>query len=209
MSAQDGTLAPAPERATMGDDAPRRPTALRDFVEALRAARARFPAERAMIACARESMVAFAARRSEWLTDAMCVPDGAQGFGAHLLHEEHDHTLATFVVSWLPRRGTPPHDHGSWAVIVGLRGRELNRMWRRLDDGRRPGHAVLSPAAEREIAAGAVVAMPAGAIHSVRNESDEVSVSLHVYGLHFNHARRSQFDPEARTESPYRVRVSA
>jgi hypothetical protein len=22
-------------------------------------------------------------------------------------------------VSWLPGRGTPPHDHGTWAVVAG------------------------------------------------------------------------------------------
>jgi predicted metal-dependent enzyme (double-stranded beta helix superfamily) len=209
MSAGDGALALARDGATMGDGRSRRSSALGEFVAALRGARARFAAERAMIACARESVVALAARQSEWLGEPMCVPDAAQGFGAHLLHEEPDHTLAAFVVSWLPGRGTPPHDHGSWAVVAGLRGSELNRMWRRLDDRSRPGHAVLAPAAEREITAGSVVAMPSGAIHSVRNASGEVSVSLHVYGLHFNHARRSQFDPEARTESPYQVRVSA
>ncbi|CAG0969359.1 cysteine dioxygenase [Burkholderiales bacterium] len=209
MSAHDGAPTLARQGPAVKDDASRRTTALRDFTVALREAREHCPGERAMIAHARELTVTFAARQSEWLTEAMCVPDAVQGFGAHLLHEEPDHTLAAFVVSWLPGRGTPPHDHGSWAVIVGLRGSELNRMWRRLDDGGRPGHAVLAPASERAIAMGGVVAMPSGAIHSVRNESDEVSVSLHVYGLHFNHARRSQFDPEARTEMPYQVRVSA
>jgi predicted metal-dependent enzyme (double-stranded beta helix superfamily) len=206
MNARDTMV--SRQRATMAGDAPL-PAAVSEFAAALREARDRFPAEPALIAQARDLTVALAAREAEWLTDAMCVPDTEQGFGVHLVHEEDDHALAAFIVSWLPGRGTPPHDHGSWAVVVGLRGCEHNRMWRRLDDRSRPGHAVLAPAPERAIAAGDVVAMPSGAIHSVRNAGDAVSVSLHVYGMHFNFAERSQYDPEARTEMPYRVRVSA
>ena len=44
--------------------------------------------------------------------------DAAQGFGVHLLHEEPNHDLAVFVISWLPGRGTTPHNHKTWAVVV-------------------------------------------------------------------------------------------
>ena len=37
--------------------------------------------------------------------------DPVQGFGFQTLHEEPDHTLAVAALSWLPGRGTPPHDH--------------------------------------------------------------------------------------------------
>ena len=51
--------------------------------------------------------------------------------------------------------------------------------------------------------------MPKGVIHSVWNDTDDVTVSLHVYGLHVNHTQRSQFDPATRTETPYKVKVAA
>ena len=44
----------------------------------------------------------------------------------HVLHEESDHRLAVFAVSWLPGRGVPPHDHGTWAIVVGVDGPEKN-----------------------------------------------------------------------------------
>lgn len=144
-------------------------------------------------------------RRREWLRDDACQPDVAQGFGFHLLHEEPDHQLAVFVASWLPGRGTPPHDHGTWAVVAGLKGCERNTRWRRIDDGARPGYAEISVAEERLVGAGDVVVMRNGVIHSVRNEGVGVSVSLHIYGRHVNYTGRSQFDPEARREAPYRV----
>jgi predicted metal-dependent enzyme (double-stranded beta helix superfamily) len=47
--------------------------------------------------------------------------------------------------------------------------------------------------------------MPSGAIHSVWNDGDRISVSLHIYGRHVNHTRRSRYDPETGTETPYRL----
>ena len=46
--------------------------------------------------------------------------EAGQGFGVHMLHEEPDHNLAVFLVSWLPNRGTTPHNHKTWAVVVGM-----------------------------------------------------------------------------------------
>jgi predicted metal-dependent enzyme (double-stranded beta helix superfamily) len=43
-------------------------------------------------------------------------------------------------------------------------------------------------------------------IHSVTNETDEVTVSLHVYGKHLNYTGRSQFDPDARTDMPFIIK---
>jgi len=152
---------------------------------------------------------ALAARRAEWLTEEMCRPDAEQGFGLYLLHEEADHTLAAFVVSWVPGRGTTPHDHGTWAVVAGLRGAERNEMWRRLDARDRPGYAEIVRVGERVFGADELLVMPAGVIHSVWNDTGGVTVSLHVYGRHINHTERSQYDPATRAEMPYKVKVAA
>jgi predicted metal-dependent enzyme (double-stranded beta helix superfamily) len=147
------------------------------------------------------------ARSQEWLRPAHYGCDAAQGFGLHLLHEEPDHTLAVFAAAWLPGRGAPPHNHGTWAVVAGVEGAETNVYWKRVDDRSRPGYAELERAGEEVIAPGQVVAMLPDAIHSVRNETGRVTVSLHVYGMHLNHTGRSQFDPEAKTETPFIVAV--
>jgi predicted metal-dependent enzyme (double-stranded beta helix superfamily) len=177
------------------------------FVAALRHAGAQ-GAEAAILRDVQAAASALAARRAEWLTPAMRRPDAEQGFALHLLHEEADHALAAFVVSWMPRRGTTPHDHGTWAVVVGLDGAERNELWRRTDDRARDGYAELARVGEKVFAEDEVLVMPAGVIHSVWNDSDRVSVSLHVYGRHVNHTERSQFDPVARTRTPYKVRIA-
>lgn len=144
-----------------------------------------------------------------WLEKRLYEADAVQGFGVHLLHEEPDHTLAVLALSWLPHRGAPPHDHGTWAVIVGVDGPEKNEFFERADDRRSPGYAELHKVGEKVCGEGDVLAMPQGVIHSVWNETDTVTLSLHIYGKHINHTGRSQFDPAKRTETPFIVKMQA
>jgi quercetin dioxygenase-like cupin family protein len=60
---------------------------------------------------------------------------------------------------------------------------------------------------EKVCGEGDVLAMPRGVIHSVWNETDAVTLSLHIYGKHVNFTGRSQFDPAKRTETPFIVKM--
>jgi len=147
--------------------------------------------------------------RDLWLEKRLYTADPKQGFGVHMLHEEPDHTLAVFAVSWLPNRGAPAHDHGTWAVVVGVDGPEKNVFFQRTDDGSRPGYAELKKIGEKIFAFGEVLAMPTGGLHSIWNETEATTVSLHIYGKHLNHTGRSQFDPEKKTETPFVVTIES
>lgn len=149
-----------------------------------------------------------ALNKAAWLTERMYQTDAEQGFGVHLLHEEPDHTLAVMAVSWLPGRGTPAHDHGTWAVVAGVDGPEKNEFFERLDDRQKPGYAELKKIAEKTFADGEVLAMPTGSIHGVVNTGASVSVSLHIYGKHINYTGRSQFDPQQHIEKPFLLKMS-
>jgi predicted metal-dependent enzyme (double-stranded beta helix superfamily) len=143
--------------------------------------------------------------KHNWLRAYMCKPtEDPSSAGVYKLHEEPDHSLAVFVVTWAPGRETPPHDHGTWAIIAGLDGWETNHRWKRLDDGGRAGYAEVVRDRSERIDAGAISALPADTIHSVHNDSGALSVTLHVYGMHPDHTDRQRFDPEARTASDYR-----
>ncbi len=178
------------------------------LVEDLKAIRARTQDEHEIINAVRPLARRAALAKDSWLKPEMFEADAEQGFGVYLLHEEPDHSLAVFAVSWLPGRGTPPHDHGTWAVVAGVHGPELNRFYSRLDDRSQAGHAELKQIGAKTFGVGDVVAMPAGAIHVVWNESEAVSVSLHIYGKHINFTQRSQYDMEKQTETPFMVKVS-
>ncbi len=111
------------------------------------------------------------------------------------------------ALSWLPKRGTPPHDHGTWAVVAGIDGPERNEFYERTDDRTRLGYADLKKVGEKVCDASDVVALPQGMIHSVWNETDRVTLSLHIYGKHINHTGRSQFDLDKQTETPFIVKM--
>ncbi len=134
--------------------------------------------------------------------------DEGQGFGVHLLHEEPNHDLAVFLISWLPNRGTTPHNHKTWAVVVGMEGQEQEVNWDRLDDGSKPGHAELKRSGEHVMAPGDVACCYPEHIHSVWNVGKAVSMSLHTYGRHINYTGRSEFDPAQKLERPFVVKVA-
>jgi predicted metal-dependent enzyme (double-stranded beta helix superfamily) len=146
--------------------------------------------------------------KDAWLEKRFYQADSDQGFGVYLLHEESDHRLAIFALSWLPNRGAPPHDHGTWAVVAGVDGPEKNVFWERVDDRSRAGYAEIKKTAEKVFDVGDVIAMPQGTIHSVWNETEAVTLSLHMYGKHINYTERSQFDPKSRTQRPFKVKVT-
>ena len=148
-----------------------------------------------------------AAASKAWLKPDHYRCGAEQGFGSHLLYEEPDHSLAIFAFSWLPGRGTPPHDHGTWGVVAGVDGSERNVHWRRLDDESRAGYAELERLSEEIVAPGECASFLPRAIHSVHNDTDRVTLSLHIYGRHINHTGRSQFDPDSRTARPYVVSI--
>jgi hypothetical protein len=45
------------------------------------------------------------------------------------------------------------------------------------------------------------------AIHSVTNEGERTTLSLHVYGRNLNFAGRSRFDPETGIETPFQLNL--
>jgi predicted metal-dependent enzyme (double-stranded beta helix superfamily) len=142
-----------------------------------------------------------------WLQKKHYEANPEQGFGAFLLHEEPDHSLAVFVVNWLPGRGAPPHDHGTWAVVAGVEGLEKNTSYRRIDNRDRPGFAELEVKKEAVAGPGDLVCMKTGGIHSVHNDTENISLSLHSYGRHVNHTDRSQFDLETQEKKDFIVSV--
>lgn len=164
--------------------------------------------EREILSQARPLALRTALAKDSWLKPQMYEADQEQGFGVHLLHEEPDHTLAILAVSWLPGRGTPPHDHGTWAIVANVDGPEMNKFFQRLDNRSRPGHAKLKKIGEKVFTVGDVVAMPTGDIHAVWNETDEVALSLHIYGKHINFTGRSQFDVDKDTETSFIVNIA-
>jgi len=170
-----------------------------DFVKDLRAAAARRHPEAALLEHVKPLLARLARSRS-WLRPEHYECDEEQGFGVHVLHEEPEHGAWLVAVSWLPHRGPPPHDHGTWAVVAGIDGEEENISWRRRGAG-------LEAVGRELVGPGQVVTFPQGSIHSVVNRGERTSLSLHAYGRNQNHAMRSQFDAQTGAETPFKVKL--
>jgi predicted metal-dependent enzyme (double-stranded beta helix superfamily) len=148
------------------------------------------------------------AQATGWFRPEYRECDVEQGFGVHVLHEEPNHDLAVFLISWLPNRGTTPHNHKTWAVVVGMEGQEQEVNYNRLDDGSKRGYADLKRSGEQVMTAGDVACCYPEHIHSVWNVGKDISMSLHTYGRHINYTGRSEFDLEHKREKPYLVKVA-
>lgn len=85
---------------------------------------------------------------------------------------------ALYLVSDGPGVTSAPHGHGTWAVIVGLSGNELNTLYER-----EPGTSgSVRALRDVEIKTYDVLHLPAGAIHATRAMDDVPTFHLHLYG---------------------------
>ena len=109
------------------------------------------------------------------LGPTQCEPD-ADCYRQHLLHVEPDGSFSVVALVWLPGQSTPIHDHVSWCVVGTYRGVEEESSYRLEGDHLVPLATTLTP---RGVAS---FLTPPGDIHSVRNASDELAISIHVYG---------------------------
>ena len=92
-------------------------------------------------------------------------------------------------------RRTPPHDHGTWAMILLLSGQEKNTLYRREPTG-------LRKAGEMTLERGAVLPMLAETVHVAESLGDAPAIGLHVYGGDILELPRRMWDPDTLTEHP-------
>ncbi len=122
--------------------------------------------------------------------------DGISNF--YKLSIDDDDRYALYLSVGRKGRETPPHNHTTWAVIVGMSGEEENRIYARSDDGSIEGEAELKQIDSKVLRADDGLAYMPDAIHSIHVISEEPTRHFHMYGtaLHVLH-ERVQFDTES------------
>jgi len=116
------------------------------------------------------------------------------------LSEDADHRYALYASTAVPGKNVPPHNHTTWAVIVGVHGDELNRFYERTDDGSVPGQGRLKETGTFNVVHGTGVSLMPDDIHSIHVAGDEPTVHLHMYGLALEQLHeRVMFDTAAGT----------
>jgi predicted metal-dependent enzyme (double-stranded beta helix superfamily) len=131
-------------------------------------------------------------------------PNGEKGSKRYLLQEDPDGRFALYMLALNPGNSTKPHDHTTWAVVVSVEGQELNKVYRRIDDGTQDGHARLEQVREVMVEPGTGIALMPEDIHSIHTFGTNSTRHLHVYGLALEKLDdRLGYDLEANTVQPY------
>lgn len=113
----------------------------------------------------------------------------------YLISEDDDHRIALYLSTGVPGRASPPHNHTTWAVIVGIDGEEENRLYERVDDGSVPGRGQIRETKRIVLRPGDGIALMPEDIHSIHVVSRVPTRHLHMYGLSIEHLpNRIEFD---------------
>jgi len=160
---------------------------------------------RAALDAVKTEMLALAANEALFPAGEFPPPAaGEKGSKRYLLQEEPDGRFAIYLLALNPGNETKPHDHTTWAVVVSVEGQELNRVYRRVDDGADPGKAKLELVREVMVEPGTGIALMPEDIHSIHTSGDKPTRHLHVYGLALEKLdQRVGYDMEAGTVQPY------
>jgi len=152
---------------------------------------------RPMVA-ARDTLTSLAGNRQE-IQQLLSYVTGTGGNALQVFYRTPD--LSLLKVHFAVGRRTPPHNHGTWAVILLLSGSERNTLYKRDNAGKlvRVGEVVLSP--------GSVLPMTADTIHVAECIDDEPAIGLHVYGADVMGVDRQMWDPDTLTEQALDWRV--
>jgi len=130
-------------------------------------------------------------RHDDWLPEEFATPDSTR-YQQFLLHADPQQRFSVVSFVWGPGQRTPIHDHRVWGLIGMLRGAEHAQGFVRGEDGRlvRQGPSI-------RLAPGDVEALSphSNDVHQVRNAfSDQVSISIHVYGADIGTVKRAVYD---------------
>jgi len=135
----------------------------------------------------------------DWLPEAFARPH-PQFYQQYLLYADPLDRLSVVSFVWGPGQKTPVHDHLTWGLVGGLRGRERESSYEKQADGsyRASGSALLLPGQTTAVS-------PAiGDVHEVANDlADQVSISIHVYGRNIGRVERHVFDAASGAEKAF------
>jgi predicted metal-dependent enzyme (double-stranded beta helix superfamily) len=128
------------------------------------------------------------AARSELFT-AQDFPPPAPGAKLksclYRIAEDPDHRFALYANASLGGYGTPAHNHTTWAVIVGVTGEELNRLYERAEPGG------VRETGTRVVRQGSGVAFLPEDLHSIH--IDAPLLNFHMYGLALEQLHRREY----------------
>ena len=144
------------------------------------------PVDRVTLEAIAARLERLAAQKQLFPRSDFAPPAANEGVGASTRYRlnagDGDEGLALYLNSINPGKTTIPHNHTTWAVIVALEGQEVNRIYRRTDDGLNPEFAALDLVRELTVQPGTSVAFLPEDIHSIHVVGDAPTLHFHLYG---------------------------
>lgn len=134
-----------------------------------------------------------------WLPEEYAIGSDER-YQQFLLHLDPLERFSVVSFVWLPGQRTPVHDHCTWGLVGVLRGEEWSQRYAYTDTdgGGRTFGAVEDPVIA---AVGSVdaVSPSIGDIHAVANTSDDMTISIHVYGGNIGRISRHIYADDGET----------
>jgi predicted metal-dependent enzyme (double-stranded beta helix superfamily) len=134
-----------------------------------------------------------------WMTDEF--RRAIDGVASWAVYRSQEPDLCIFTMVVPPGAATRVHNHLTDGWVGLVQGGQIEREFRRVDDGSQPGVARLELTSEAPIRVGELTALayPDHDIHQIFTTSAEASISLHVLCNDLGTVRRQTFDAEAGT----------
>jgi len=126
--------------------------------------------------------------------------DPTGGDVVYRLSEDNDHRFALYGSVGSEGKSVPPHNHSTWAVIVGVYGDEVNQFYQCTSGGKEPGPATLEQTGSFTVRHGNGVVFMPDDIHAIQTDDEVPTLHLHAYGLALDQlSDRLMFDTAAGT----------
>ena len=159
-----------------------RDTAIADTITRIRVIEQDGPINYGSLKAIRTELIALADDKSLFPRDQFPLA-GTGESAIYRLSEDVDHRFALYGSTGAAGKSVPPHNHTTWAVIVGVHGDELNRFYERLDDGSVEGQGRVGETGKFTVSHGNGVVLLPEDIHAISTDDAESTLHLHMYGL--------------------------
>ncbi len=114
------------------------------------------------------------------------------------LYKSPDRSFQVLCYIWESYIIDAVHDHGSWGIIGSFVQPFRERKYRRIDDGKKEGYALLEEVSSVIIDPGRVTyVLPLNkGIHSMENISSDIAITINVYGRNIRKGYIQFYYPE-------------
>jgi len=100
----------------------------------------------------------------------------------YLVYTDPESTISLYLNAIDPGKSAPPHNHMTWAAIAAIEGEELNRIYRRIDDGSDENRGDLVMEREFNVRRGSGIQFLPEDIHSIHIQGNVGTRHFHLYG---------------------------